>query len=372
MSTRIKKLIVIGFIVYLAFFFLFFLVKKDKDFSALENRNLAEKPKVEKEAVLSGQFGEDFETYIADQFPLRNEMIAVKSNVERMLGKKDSHGVFIGKDGHFLQDFKKPDDKLLKKNMGYIDVFAKEIDTYMMIAPTATKVLEDKLPKYASPYDEGVFLQAIQEEANHAKFVDLLPALKKHRTEPIYYKTDHHWTTLGAYYAYVEFCKSYGIAPLQLEDFEIEQASTEFYGTLFSKGNFTFAKPDTLEIFHYKGEEKVSVYDVNLNETKDSMYARDFLKEKDKYGVFLNQNQPMLILNTGVNNGKKIMMIKDSYANCLIPFLTAHFEEIHVLDIRFLNLPVLEYAKSEGIKDAIILYNVQNFSEETRMSVLKY
>ena len=102
------------------------------------------------------------------------------------------------------------------------------------------------------------------------------------------------------------------------------------------------------------------------------MYERRFLQEKDKYGVFLNQNQPLLILNTGVNNGKKIMVLKDSYANCLIPFLTAHFEEIHVLDIRFLNIAILEYAKNVEIQDAIILYHVQNFSEENRFSLLKY
>ena len=290
MNTWIKKWIVLGFIGYLIFFFSFFLIKKDKDFSELENRNLAERPKVEQETILSGEFGKAFETYVADQFPLRNKLIAIKSNMERVLGKKDSHGVFIGTDGYFLQDFQKPDDELLKRNMGYIEAFAKEINTYMMIAPTATKVLEDKLPKYATPYDEGIVLNAIKAQTNAAHFVDLLPTLQKHHTDAIYYKTDHHWTTLGAYYAYVEFCKSYKIAPLPLEDFEIEQASTQFYGTLFSKGNFTFAKPDTLEIFHRKGEEKVTVYDLNANETKNSMYERRFLQKKDKYGVFLNQN----------------------------------------------------------------------------------
>ena len=372
MHARMKKGIVIGFVLYLAFFLFFFVMKKDQKFSPLENRALENRPILEKEALFSGEFTASFETYVADQFPLRDEMIAIKSNIERILGKKDRNGVFIGKDNHLIQDFKKPDMNLLKKNMGYIETFAKVLPTYVMIAPTATKIWEEKLPKFADPYDEGLVLQQIQKQTTSAHFVDVLPVMESHSEESIYYKTDHHWTTRGAYYAYTAFCQAYGIEPLSLDQFEIEQASTKFYGTLFSKGNFTFVKPDTLEIFHRDGEEQVSVYDLNANDMKDSMYERRFLREKDQYGVFLNQNQPLLILRTDVANGKKLMVVKDSYANCLIPFLTAHFAEIHVMDVRLLNLPLLDYAQAEGISETLILYNVQNFSEETRLSLLKY
>lgn len=372
MNRKLQIGIVVGFFVYLAFFLIFFVVKKDVAFSELENRNLELAPKMEKETVLDGSFGRAFEMYVADQFPLRAQMIAIKSNVDRFSGKKDNRGVFIGKDGYFLQDFQIPDLKQIEKNVGYMEDFAAGINTYYMIAPTATKVLEDKLPKYAVTYDEGEYLQKIQDLSVNGNYIDLLAQMQNHKDEEIYYRTDHHWTTLGAYYAYVAFCESYGMEPMPLLHYKIEKASEAFYGTLFSKGNFTFAKPDTLEIFHQDGEEDVTVFDVNANETKDSMYERNFLEKKDKYGVFLNQNQPMLMIHTGVDNGKKLAVVKDSYANCLIPFLTAHFEEIHVLDPRFLNMPLLDYVKQGGIQDAIILYNVQNFAEETKLSVLKY
>lgn len=372
MNKGLKIGIIVGFSAYLAFFFLFFIGKKDIAFSELENRSLETAPKIEKETVLNGSFGEAFERYIADQFPLREQMIAIKSNLDRFSGKRDNRGVFIGADGYFLQDFQTPDLNQMKKNLGYMEDFSKEIDTYYMIAPTATKVLEEKLPRFAETYDEGAYLAQVMELSREGQFVDLLSVLEKHKDEKIYYRTDHHWTTLGAYYAYEAFCQQAGIEAFPLSHYEIEQASQDFYGTLFSKGNFTFAKPDTLEIFHQEGEEEITVFDVNANETVNSIYERSFLTKKDKYGVFLNQNQPMLILHTAVNNGKKLAVIKDSYANCLIPFLTAHFEEIHVLDPRFLNMPLLDYAKQSGIQEAIILYNVQNFAEETKLSVLKY
>ena len=358
-------------IIYVFAFLGLQILAKDKEFSDLENRNLSSRPEFSTETLLDGSYGTDFETYIADQFPLRNQFISVKAYMELMLQKKDNNDVYIGKDDYFLQKFNTPDMEVVTRNANYINEFAKNFNVYVGIAPTATKVLEEKLPAYANPYDEEVYINnfhsALSDDVNK---LDFLSILREHKEEYIYYKTDHHWTTLGAYYAYTELCSKMGITPLDMEEFDIETVSDEFYGTLFSKGNFTFATPDSIQIFDAKKENPVTVkYEGNGKET-DTLYELHHLDTKDKYSIFLDNNHPLVKISTSVKNGKKLLIIKDSYANCFIPFLTHHFEEIQIIDLRLMNAPVTTLAKEAGITDVLMLYNVQNFSTENKLSLL--
>lgn len=361
----------ITFIIYIAGFFTLQILSPDKTFSELENRNLATAPTFTKETLLDGTYGTDFETYIADQFPLRNTFISLKSYSELALQKKDNNGVYIGKDGYFLQDFKTPDLTLAAKNAAYINAFAKDFNVTMLLSPTATKVLADHLPPYATPYDEGKYIEDFKAQLSaDVHFVPVLDLLSAKKAEPIYYKTDHHWTTLGAYYAYTAFCDTVGLTPLSLSDFNIEDASTDFYGTLFSKGNFTFAKPDTLQLFYPKEPVDVEVTYVATDKVTNSPYELSHLETKDKYSVFLDNNHPLITIKTSVENGKKLLILKDSYANSFVPFLMNHYEEIHILDLRLLNMPIRTYAKENNIEDVLFLYNVQNFSTEAKLSLL--
>lgn len=356
---------------YVFGFFTLQIFAKDKTFSALENRELTTAPTFTKEDFLNGTYGENFEKYIADQFPFRNNFISLKAYSELALQKKDNNGVFIGHDGYFLQDFTNPDIALLDKNAGYINNFAKNFNVYMMLAPTSTKVLEYKLPAYAHPYDEGIYIRNFYKQlSNDVHKVNVLDTLLDKNTEDIYYKTDHHWTTLGAYYAYTAFAESAGFTPLSLSDFNIIDANSEFYGTLFSKGNFTFAKPDTIQIFEPKNKVDVEVTYVATNTTTNNLYAYSHLDTKDKYSVFLDGNHPLITMKTGTKNGKKLLVIKDSYANSLVPFLVNHYEEIHIMDLRLLNMPITTYANQNGIKDVLFLYNVQGFNTEVKYSLL--
>lgn len=371
MSKCFHKWMALSFIVYIGGFLGLHILAEDRTFSELENRNLSGLPKLTKDTFISGDFGEDFEKYIADQFPSRDTFIALKSYTELMLQKKDNNGVYIGKDGYFLQKFEQPDQVLADKNVNYISKFAENLNVYFMLVPTATKIHEEKLPSFATPYDEKLFIDSFMDGlSDRVHKVDAFKLLKDHENESIYYKTDHHWTTLGAYYGYQAFCESYGIEPLGLEDFNRIQASEAFYGSLFSKGNFTFADPDTLEIFEPKDKVEMSVYYVNNNKTTDSLYEMSHLEKKDKYSVFLDNNHPLIEIKTSNKNGKKLAIIKDSYANAMIPFLVQHFEEIHVLDLRFLNMPIAEYLRGVGVEDVLMLYNVQNFATLNKLSLL--
>lgn len=371
MNLKFHKILGFTFFIYIAGFFVLHLMASDQDFSELENRNLAKLPKPQLDTIVEGSFQTDFETYISDHFPLRNALISVKANTERMLLKKENNGVYIGKDGYFLQDFTAPDLELAKRNAGYINKLSHNFPVYVALAPTATKVLEEKLPDFATPYDEGDYITSFYDALEPSVYkVPLLSALEAHSQEPIYYKTDHHWTTLGAYYGYVAFCETAGLTPYPLDQFTIETVTTDFYGSLFSKGNFTYASPDTMQIFYPKEEQSLSVTYNATGLTTDSLYTYDYLSSKDKYSLFLDNNHPLITIKTGVQNGKKLMVIKDSYANCFVPFLTLHYEEIHILDLRLLTIPIQNYATEQGIDDILLLYNVQNFSTEGKLSLL--
>ena len=370
--NSLKKTLSISFVIYLFALGILIFIMPDKVFSELENRTLAQKPKFNTENIQSGKFAKGFEEYVSDQFPFRDQFIAVKTASEILLQKKDSNGVYIGSDGYLLQKFETPDLELLKRNIGYINKFSRNFNVSFMLVPTATKVLEEKLPLFATPYDEIDYINDAQAYLeDNIKFVNVFPALEEAENEYIFYKTDHHWTTLGAYYAYQQYCLINGIEPMDIDSFDIVTETKEFYGSLFSKGNFTFAEPDELSIFYPKKANAVTVEYIAENKSTNTMYEKSHLEKKDKYSVFLDNNHPAIKISTSIKNGKKLMVIKDSYANCFIPFLANHYEEIYVMDLRFLNISISDFANTNGVKDVLLLYNVQNFAKETSLSLLK-
>ena len=371
MRRNFQIVMTVSFLAYIGGFFALSLIAKDRTFSELENRTLATKPQFTMEKLFNGTYGKEVETYIADQFPLRDGFIALKSGTELALQKKENNGVYIGADDYFLQKFETPDMELMNKNIGYINQFGENFNLYFMLAPTATKIYEDKLPSFATPYDEKLFIDTVTNGLNDKIHkIDVFSKLEAHKEENLYYKTDHHWSTLGAYYGYEAFCEAYGIEPMPTTAFDRVVGSDTFYGSLFSKGNFTFAKPDTVELFIPKDGSQLEVFYMADNKTTDTVYEMERLEEKDKYTVFLGGNHPIITIKSDINNGKKLAIIKDSYANALIPFLTQHFEEIHVLDLRFLNMPIGTYMNQNGIEDALMLYNVQNFAVVNQLSLL--
>lgn len=371
MHFKLTHALGISLVLYLFGFLSLSLIAKDKAFSELENRNLASLPAISAESILDGSYQESLEVYIADQFPLRSQFVALKSTSEYLLQKKENNGVFIGADNYFLQNFEAPNMELAEKNAAYINTLAQELNVYMLLAPTATKILEDKLPAFAAPYDEGAYINDFKSLlSNNVNFVPVLETLSSHRLEEIYYKTDHHWTTLGAYYAYTSFAEAASLSVMPLEDFTRETLTTEFLGTLFSKGNFSYAEPDSIEIFKNNTSQNLEVTYIADNITTDTLYAPSHLETKDKYSFFLDGNHPLITIKTDADNGKKLLIVKDSYANSLIPFLTPYYEEIHIMDLRLLTMPVLSYAKENNLSDVLLLYNVQNFSAESKLSLL--
>ncbi len=349
------------------------MVNPVREFSATENRNLAQIPEFSLEALFAekddDKFTLKYEEFITDQFVARDAWITLKTYAERVLGKKESNGVYFGSDGYLIEKHEVPTEQL-EKNIEFLKSFlekTKDYNTHVLVAPTASLILADKLPAYAPVWDQSALLDRVEALGN---FVDCRDVLTMHKDEQIYYHADHHWTTLGAYYAYTELCTSLGIEPYALTDFNKRVLASDFQGTLANKVNmdttpdeiFTLEPDGVTVTVRYNGGQKVT----------DTLYEESYLSGRDKYSAFLDGNQPLVDVETSVKNGKTLLLVKDSYSHCMVPMLTAHYERIVLMDLRHLNIGVMSYVaqlEAEGtlVDDIVILYNAENFTEDRNM-----
>lgn len=363
-----SKLLALLLLLFISVIAVLNLLAEDRSFSESENRMLEQLPHFSMKALLSGDFTADFEKYVSDQFVFRDFWIGAKTDTDRMMGKKENNGIYIGKDGYLIQNFIPPAEEDWKGKVDAIHAFDQatpEKQKYVMLVPTAAAIYKDKLPKYTIIGDQEAYLNKVKQWMHpNLRFIDVFPSLYAARDQPIYYKTDHHWTTEGAYIAYLELCKQMGLAPLKKEEFNIQQVTDEFYGSLYSKSGFRHVQPDRLELYLPKDQEKYTVTYVDEERTTDSLYAMEQLLRKDKYAVFLNGNHARIHIKTANPSGRKLLVVKDSYANSLIPFLLKHFSEIHVVDLRYYEEDLASLANEQGIQDMLLLYNANTFFED--------
>lgn len=333
----------------------------DKDFSDVENRPLAQRPKLTAAGLTSGDFMSGYESYVTDQFAGRDGWTAAKAYLEKAVGKQENNGVYFCEGSTLISKFQEPDQKRLTNNFNYVNSFAEKagVPVTFGLIPTQAKIWADRLPAGAPNYDQGLVM-AQAGESIKAQFVDLTSALSQHKEEDIFYRTDHHWTSLGAYYGYSAFMDALGEEPLPLG--EGGTVSVDFYGTLYSASGVHWVRPDTIE--RYVQDEGVAVEDVEAGETH-GLYVNRFLGEKDQYASFLGGNAPLYIVrNPDAATQEKLLVVRDSYSDSLAPFLSQQFGEIHLLDLRYYRTGVAQYARENGIDRILVCYSVENFIKD--------
>ncbi|NEW09703.1 hypothetical protein GK047_27630 [Paenibacillus sp. SYP-B3998] len=363
-----KYLMAIVLLLFIALILVLNLFNPNKIFSDSENRNLEQLPKFSFQSLVSGKFTSNYEKYISDQFMARNLWIGVKSDADRVLGKKESNGVYLGKDGFLIQKFSPPAAEDLKEKAGAInsfDIATPTLRKFVMLVPTAASVLDNKLPDYVADSDELMYIDKVKQSLRgDIRFLNLYPALSSKKEEYIFYQTDHHWTTRGAYYGYRALSEQMGFTPKDEAYFNITKVTDEFYGSLYSKSGFRHLNPDSIELFTPKEKVAYKVEYVDENQSTDSLYEMDNIRKKDKYTVFLDGNYPLVKITTGNPEGRKLLVVKDSYANCFIPFLAPHFSEIYVVDLRYYEKNLNTLLFDNQINDMLLLYNVNTFFED--------
>ena len=312
---------------------------------------------------VSGKFSDELEQYLTDQVPLRDDWVTLKIYLELAVGKRESGGVYIGRDKYLMDKFTSYSKKQLAANAAALaelqkKLAAEDISMDTILVPVAAQVLTDKLPAYAPVADYAAILEVLTDAG--VDTVDMLTALAAHSGENIYYRTDHHWTSLGAHYAY---CAWRGIEP-NADEWTQEILCDNFHGTTWNKVPLPTVPAEEITAW-YKHEYHNVSYNGGEYET-NSIYECKYLSGSDQHAVFLNSNQAQTVISGSGKSGK-LLLIKDSYGNTFSQFPVEDYAEVHVLDLRFFKGDVTEYAKENDITDALVLYGVQNFVKDTNL-----
>lgn len=368
--------------IMMGFIFIAFLIivvglnalKKDTKFSELENRMLIKKPKFTMERLVEGSFSKKYEKYRTDQFINRDLWIKIKTNFDRLLGKNKSKGVYLGKDNYLLEEFQKPNDDSIKANVDAINKFSqkyKNINQYITIVPNAMEILKDKLPRFAPTISEKSYINDFKNKLNkNINFIDSYKTLENHKDEYIYYKTDHHWTTLGAYYTFLKVAEDMNLN-VDKNKYDNKIVTDSFNGTLSSKSGYKAKEKDVIEIYTLK--DKKYEYIVNyVDERKKSasLYVSSKLETKDKYGVFLGGNHSLINIRTTSREDKTLLIFKDSYANSFIQFLIPYFKEIVVVDPRYYYDDIDKLIEEKKITNILFLYNANTFFSDQSLELI--
>ena len=341
----------------------------DKEFSEIENRTLAQKPKFTLENFLSGNLDDETEKYLSDQFVLRDSCVTLKSSTEALLGKKEFNGCYLA-DDRLLERMEEATEQF-NINIQAVNDLSNSLNIPLSLAlvPTATDIYKDTLPNGAPTANQQKLLSFISQNLNaDVDMINISSAMHEHKNEYIYYRTDHHWTSLGAYYGAKALLQSMGYQIAPLENFNIKTVTEDFNGTLYSSSGVRSVTPDSIDIYVEQGKTKVESWR-NGSPEQSSLYDFSYLDKKDKYSMFLGGNQPLAILRTG-NNGGKLLLIRDSYADSLVPFLIPYFSEIHMFDARYFKQPLSTYVNSQNIDHAVMLFSLKNFLTDTNLTMV--
>ena len=364
----------VSFFLILLLVFLINILTPDKSFSQKENRVLSSKPELNLSQITSGKFSPKYETYVNDQFPLRDTWVTLKAGCDRLMGKTEENGVYLGKDGYLMEAFNPPPQKQLDATLTAMTDFAQShsnIKQYALIAPNAVNILEEKLPFAAPAIDQNPYIDTVKDTLNEAglTFIDIRDTLSEHKDEGIYYQTDHHWTTQGAWFAFNETAKIMEIDASSLE-YESVPVSESFQGTLSAKSGFRSGKKEELSVFLPTGDAPSSVVNyVNEQKKSGSFYVTEQLKVRDKYALFFNGNHPQVKISTPVKENRTLLILKDSYANCFVPFLAPHYRNIIMVDPRYYYGDLEKLIQVENVQEILYLYNANTFFSDTSLEL---
>ena len=320
-------------------------------------------------------FKDDFETYFCDHMAGREIWVKTSNKLSQLSGQREINGVYTLND-QLVQTFKDYDESAVEASVKAMNAFAErfsDIPMYLMLAPTAQEVFGSKIPSYTGLMSEKAFIDEVYGKMESVGTIDCTSYISGHADEYVFYRTDHHWTSLGAFYAYQAAAKSLDYSAYGLNAFNIETVSRDFRGTLYSRTLDDGIKPDVMEYYFLaNGEPDVKMQCRNDREVNeyDSLYVREYLDVKDKYSSFTGSNVPIVTIETNVDNEKNLLIVKDSYAHSLVPFLSKHYNKITMVDMRYINTSLNSLIKMDEFTEVLFMYNVIGFSDDKNIAKL--
>lgn len=369
-ATIFERIVCILFCCFIGVIGLMYLLLPKNDFSELEKRNLSAFPEMTMENLVSGTFGSELEDYLADHMPGRDFFVGVGAYYDLLTGRQSSKDIYLAENNRLVETPVVYDREQAEKNMKYINRFAATVgqDVDLILVPSAGFILEDTIQGIHDDYRDDEIIETIYDLAGDGlRSMDLTSLFQNFADgDALYYRTDHHWTSYGAYTAYKAYMQCLG-RDYPEESFFTVKEYTGFRGSTYSRSALWLTPGETIQLWHGSAVQV---------ETADGLHDGPFytqrLEEADMYTVFLNGNQPIVRLYNENNAGKgKILVIRDSYANCLGPFLAESYEEVVMVDLRYYKLPISTLVAEEGFDNILVMYSIGNFMTDENLPYLK-
>ena len=361
MNKIIQKIMTFGFCLTLGFLLVAQAVP-DTHFSELENRILSKMPDFTVAALKGGVFSGKMESYLQDQLPMRTFWVKLYGQTEKLLGRKELGGAYFGKGGGYFEVRPETDNAQFDKNISSLESIAEKFGgaVWFLGIPSAATVDSDRLPSHAYVPDEAAVFEKITAQLKNitSGYAKTLPSH--------YFSTDHHWTQEGSYQGYAAICAMMGFEPVPLEEYTRYEAKG-FFGSLYSRAPYFGVAPDVLAYYIHGGQPSPAVEYRDTGDVKNSFFESQNLLEKDMYTAFLGGINAEIVIKTGYETGRKLVICKDSFSQPMISFLAPHFDEIAVLDLRYYKNSPADYAEEFGATDILFAYNLSWFANDVNI-----
>lgn len=365
-KKRIETITIGIFLVFVFVFTAVNLFAEKKEFSENENRTLAPFPALTVSNIFGGDFDTQFETWFSDHFVARDTWIETKAVSRRMMGAIENNNVFYGKGRRLIQQFSTYNPTLFENNIAYIDEFCKENGRRgnILLIPDACYGAESALPFGAWNIDESGLLDTVSQELADQNVIDLRNALN----DPHYYfRTDHHWNAAGAYEGYKAICREV----LQKEPYKFTQTpvSDDFRGTMFSRSGAFWTRPETLERIDCERPVRATIL-FEDGSRMDSLYNDARLETKDKYTYYIDGNHAYTEIHTDADSERTAVIVKDSYAHILMPYLVSEYRTIKLVDLRYYQGAVSALLQEMPQADLYFIYSLNTFVTDSSLGML--
>lgn len=344
-------------------------------FNLILGNKKAVKPRITPKSLLDGSYMEDYGNYFTERFWGRGAFKGLNFSVQTMFGKRESEGIYKGNKKYLLEEIAAPDERAMEENIRKIQELAGtyyQIPVYVMLAPNAAYIQPEKLPAYAVGRDQKKQFDDIKEKLGAGiNWIEVSKALLKHSDEELYYRTDNNWTSLGAFYGYEALAAAMGLDTSRAPELTPYVVNNDFIGSLAKKSGYGKGYEDSVTIYapkNIKDSVKILMTDMDTGKKYATLYDSAKLEKEDKYSLFLGGNAGMLDIKTTADTTNRLLIFKDSYANCLIPFLAPYYREIVAVDASIYEGNIQEIMQKAKFTSILFLYNGNSFVTDTYLS----
>ncbi len=366
-SKLSDKITAVLIIIFIFSFLILTVFREKKEYSLSENRSLAPYPHFSVQSLEDGSYIRELEAYMADHFAYRDEWVSAKASIESDMCEKIVNGVYI--DDERLLNADISDCSISAENITALNKFTEDYSgtVYFTAVPTSTGVYGDILPEYLFLDTEKNQMDSLYTSLDESiRKIDTYNILKMLNDNYIYYRNDTKLTSYGAYYVYRTIIQKLGFLPSSYDKYTIKHITSDFRGNLYSRCLYNGVKPDIIDVYSYSGGAEITnctAYKNNGMSYRKKLNDTDFL-EGDMYRMYLGEEEPFIRIKTSVNNEKKLLLIKDSYADCFIQFLIQHYSEIAVISPEHMEKNISYFVDPNNYEQTLFLFGIDSMENE--------